>query len=826
MRDGAAAAAGGAEATRGDAQTIKRAQVVLDPATLRVLDSNVRDGELHWSAPPGTWRVVAIYAMPAGEAPTLVAAPQAGLVLDHFHADKVRAHYDYLLGKRTGIDGYWGAPLRGFFNDSLEFKVERHWADGLLDEFERRRGYDLRPWLPALFVAGADNFFVSDVFGVHPDPDFGLGADADRVRWDYELTVSDLVIERFYDTSHEWAAARGLLSRAQGYGMALDAIRAAGHIDIPETEALYAGGSDLFLKLASSGAHLYGRRLVSAESFVWRGAEYRTTPQKVRAAADKLFTAGVNHVVWHGTPYRVARAEGDGFGEEGWYPWSIPGATLGFSTNFSEASPFWRDAEAINRYLARAQLLLRQGRPEADVLVYYPFARFPSSFGGDSEAAEREDLFNGWLRETEPVVPSSSLAGLLGGRAESVEDPLVPWLREQQRLLQTIEEAGLTWEWVNAESLEAARWRAGGIEIGDGRYGALLLASAPWMPAATAEAVATLAETGAPVFVAGDPPARQPGFFDHERGDERVRAALTRIRRPGASRLSGPGETAAEREVGALRASVAGSTLVERRKSSPAVRHLGRALGDSRTAGAVVLVRNASAEPARAELRLPRTRRGPLLMLDAVSGSILAAQPDSHGWLSIELAARDSVFVVAGVPLEPTPPSTLPAKWLIKNYLASVVEGASHLSDNRLAPLPLEQWQLEEVGETGLFDWRDDPRLRLSSGPGRYRSTLELESVGKDLRYLLDLGRVFHAADVAVNGTPVATLLYSPFVAEITSALRPGRNTIEVTVRSPLLNRFIGLGESGDSRYSRFAGRPPLATGLLGPVVVRPVPAG
>ena len=336
---------------------------MLDPATLRVLDSNVRDGELRWSAPPGTWRVVAIYAMPAGEAPTLVAAPQAGLVLDHFHADKVRAHYDYLLGKRTGIDAYWGAPLRGFFNDSLEFKVERHWAEGFLDEFERRRGYDLRPWLPALFVAGADNFFVSDVFGVHPEPDFGLGADADRVRWDYELTVSDLVIERFYDTSREWAAARGLLSRAQGYGMALDAIRAAGHIDIPETEALYAGGSDLFLKLASSGAHLYGRPLVSAESFVWRGAEYRTTPQKVRAAADKLFTAGVNHVVWHGTPYRVARAEGDGFGEEGWYPWSIPGATLGFSTNFSEASPFWRDAEAINRYLARAQLLLRQGRP-------------------------------------------------------------------------------------------------------------------------------------------------------------------------------------------------------------------------------------------------------------------------------------------------------------------------------------------------------------------------------------------------------------------------------------------------------------------------------
>src|SRR4029079_14655595 len=58
----------------------------------------------------------------------------------------------------------------------------------------------------------------------------------------------------------------------------------------------------------------------------------------------------------------------------------------------------------------------------------------------------------------------------------------------------------------------------------------------------------------------------------------------------------------------ALRARVAATTPVERRVSSPAIRHLGRALGDDRAAGAVVLVRNASAQPAHTELRLPRTR--------------------------------------------------------------------------------------------------------------------------------------------------------------------------------------------------------------------------
>jgi hypothetical protein len=241
-----------------------------------------------------------------------------------------------------------------------------------------------------------------------------------------------------------------------------------------------------------------------------------------------------------------------------------------------------------------------------------------------------------------------------------------------------------------------------------------------------------------------------------------------------------------------------------------------------------VLVRNASAEPARTELRLPRWKRGPLFFLDAVSGSILAVQPDREGWVSIELAPRDSIFVVAGLPLAPTAATSLPGKFFLSSYVPS----SSEASNNRLAPIAaLQRWDLEVVGddvaggrvtlsETALFDWRDDARLRLVSSPGRYRTTIDVAAVESGAPWVLDLGRVIGAADVAVNGAPVETLLYSPFVADITGALRPGTNTIEVTVRSPLLNRFIGLAERGDSRYSRFKGRPPIAGGLLGPVVV------
>jgi hypothetical protein len=242
-----------------------------------------------------------------------------------------------------------------------------------------------------------------------------------------------------------------------------------------------------------------------------------------------------------------------------------------------------------------------------------------------------------------------------------------------------------------------------------------------------------------------------------------------------------------------------------------------------------VLVRNASAEPAHTELRLPRSRGNSLFLLDAVSGSIRAANaiedPKDGGWIAIELAPRDSIFVVSGLAFTPTPIEDWPPKFLQENDLTT----STHDPEKRLAP-----WELSVEGPElaagwferrgALFDWRDEPKLRLVSSLGRYRTTVEIAAIDAGSRYLLDLGRVLHAADVTVNGRALESLLFAPFVVEVTDALRAGANTIEVSVRSPLLDRFIGYAERGDARYARFAGRPTLSTGLLGPVVLRTVP--
>jgi hypothetical protein len=80
-------------------------------------------------------------------------------------------------------------------------------------------------------------------------------------------------------------------------GTRMDVIGASCEADIPETEQLAGNNSEgFFLKLITSGAHLYNKPVITQESFVFRGLSEMTTPQKMRLLADKSFAAGVNQV--------------------------------------------------------------------------------------------------------------------------------------------------------------------------------------------------------------------------------------------------------------------------------------------------------------------------------------------------------------------------------------------------------------------------------------------------------------------------------------------------------------------------------------------------
>jgi hypothetical protein len=305
----------------------------------RVTDLTARVGSdrgLDWTAPERS----TVYALFTGWHGKLVerAAPGGeGNVIDHFSRNAIRSY----LAQFDRAFAQGGEPgLRAFFNDSYEVddaSGQGDWTPLLFEEFQKRRGYDLRNHLPALL--GRDT-----------------GAAAARVLVDYRETISDLLLETFTAEWGAWARGRGAVIRNQAHGSPANLLDLYAASDIPETE-----GTDIpRFTWATSAAHVAGRRLVSAEAATWLGEHFRTTLAEVRAAVDHFFIAGVNHIVYHGTAYSPDTE-----------PW--PGRQFYAAVEFNPRNAWWDDFAALNRYVTRAQSFLQSGRADHEILLYFPF---------------------------------------------------------------------------------------------------------------------------------------------------------------------------------------------------------------------------------------------------------------------------------------------------------------------------------------------------------------------------------------------------------------------------------------------------------------------
>ena len=781
--------------------------IELDPASAIDLTNAVSaEGTLAWRAPAGRWQVVAFFAAPDGEYPLLNAEPESGYVVDHLDAGIVASELELRFGDATGLDlggdavGGGASPFRAIFDDSLELKTERHVSSDFVAEFRRRRGYDPTPWMPAVVVPGADNY-VFEAASLQAGAPFRLGDDDDRVRHDWSRTVSELFHERWYGVMRSWSHERGVALRAQPYGAAFDVLANEGAADIPEAEQLYAGGSELLLGVASSAAALYGRNLVSAETMPWAGRDFMTTPAKMKLAADKLLAAGINQVVFHGFPYR--KTDG-GYGEVGWNPFSSPwSGLLTFASHVAESDPFWADQPALNRYLARAQYAMRQGDPAVDVLIYYPWLGFPSNF----QFAEDHDetIFTGALPGLEPRAGFDQLYQIGKLIGVSKPDPRAVWLEKVWELVQDLDARGRSWGWVNDESLAAAEGGdASGFTIRGRHFAALAIADAPTMEPAAAKAVAALAARGVPVVVAGDAPGAQPGYAGAVKGDRAVQDAMAAVAR--STRVVSVASVA---DAGSALESLGVAGGLTFASPAPALRQYQRRVGEG---GRITFVWNSSREPVSRALAGECAGAS---WFDAWTGVVT----DAGGDLSLTLAPWESRFLLCGLDVSGAP---------AVDPIAPVAAGGAARERTSL-----DRWTLSVSGpdvaggtyaaeQPALTDWRDIPELRRVSSPGVYRTSVDVPALGAGESAVLGLGWVVGAADVRVNGQLVGRVRYPPFELDVSSALVSGANELEVTVTSPLRNRFIGYGATGDPAYAQFAGRPDdvMAAGLLGPAAL------
>ncbi|WP_228447429.1 hypothetical protein [Streptomyces paludis] len=123
------------------------------------------------------------------------------------------------------------------------------------------------------------------------------------------------------------------------------------------------------------------------------------------------------------------------------------------------------------------------------------------------------------------------------------------------------------------------------------------------------------------------------------------------------------------------------------------------------------------------------------------------------------------------------------------------------------APAPLASW--EELG------------LRSLGGQVRHRTTVCVPEGPGEGTVLLDLGEVRGCADVTVNGRLTDRLVWGPWTSDVTDALRPGENSVEIVVRGTLAGCLDDASPTG----AIAAGQ--VRTGLFGPVrLLRHAPYG
>lgn len=319
------------------------------------------DGNLSWKAPKkGNWTIVRMGHTTTGEEPAAHPDAGKGLEIDKFRKEAVDFHYDKFLSKVIQkLDGFVGNTFNGFTTDSWE-AGKQNWSVTVPDQFRENRGYELGVWLLAMTGRIIDSIDHTE-----------------RFLWDMRKTQAELLSENYYGHFQEICHQHGLQYHAEPYGDGnLDSLQAGQYLDVPMSEfwTRYIYGSDMTSKQATSIGHVYGKKVIAAESFTGMPLTSKWTdyPYSLKAEGDFFFSLGVNRLVFHVFVHQP-------------YTTGFPGMTMGpFGTHFDRNNTWTEQAYGWTNYLRRSQYLLQQGLTVADVCY----------FKGDEAVSGVPDTYN------------------------------------------------------------------------------------------------------------------------------------------------------------------------------------------------------------------------------------------------------------------------------------------------------------------------------------------------------------------------------------------------------------------------------------------------
>ena len=312
------------------------------------------DGRLDWQFPAGRWTVMRFgwtaIAAPArmggggGYEVDVLSTKGADLMMDTV-AKRMRD----LSVKQAG-----GAPII-FHTDSWEIGADNQgqqptWTEDFRQQFLKRRGYDLVPYLPAMarrIVGGRQT--------------------SDRFLRDFRDTVADLLAGYYGRLQERAHQLKGGMNSESGYGSFphphMDGLQLFGRSDrpmaefwqpFPTWEREYLQEVDV-MRTAASGARIYGNRFVQAETLTYNPtAGLFTAPADYRRTLHGAWVRGLNQAVIHKYTHQPFEEK------PGMLDYDI------FNRNFS----WWPLADGFIGYMGRCQYLLQQGDFVADAAYF------------------------------------------------------------------------------------------------------------------------------------------------------------------------------------------------------------------------------------------------------------------------------------------------------------------------------------------------------------------------------------------------------------------------------------------------------------------------
>jgi hypothetical protein len=310
-----------------------------------------KKGILKWEVPDGEWNIMRIgYTCTKADVSTSSEGWQ-GRVLDYLSKDAFDFYWHDVVEPILNASGdHVGTTLKFMETDSWECGG-MNWTDNFADEFRNYRKYDLKNYLPVIAGHVVDNIDITHAFLA-----------------DFRKTLADLVANNHYACFAEYAHKNGMGIQPESAGPhagPLDGIKNYGFSDIVMSEFWSPSPHRptpqhrYFVKQASSAAHIYGKKIVGAESFTTIGPHWNDELWRdQKSSFDHEICAGLNRVYFH--TFTCSPKE-----------MGMPGQEYFAGTHVNPQVTWWDESGAFIDYLHRTQSVVQNGKFVADVLYYY-----------------------------------------------------------------------------------------------------------------------------------------------------------------------------------------------------------------------------------------------------------------------------------------------------------------------------------------------------------------------------------------------------------------------------------------------------------------------